>query len=147
MESAETSAGSTGETVQPQSVVSPPCLLDKHALREQVRELATVSGDLEMLTRQLARPHSTIQVGLLHDRMEQLTRKQRGLVRDIAAQCPEAAMRTRFEGLDKRLESLRAQVQETRDPAELERFRGEIDPLVDEWAQVFESLVVFTLQG
>lgn len=121
--------------------------VDKQALREKVRELSTVSGDLEMLTRQLARPHSTVQVGLLHDRMDQLTRKQRGLVQDIAQQCPEEGMRTRFEGLDKRLQSLRAQVQETRDAAELERYRTEIDPLVDEWAKAFEGLVVFTLQG
>lgn len=147
MDSAETPVRSTGDVLAPEGDGGAYPPIDKQALREKVRELATVSGDLEMLTRQLARPHSTVQVGLLHDRMDQLTRKQRGLVSDIAQQCPEAIMRTRFEGLDKRLQALRAQVQETRDAAELERYRTEIDPLVDEWAKAFEGLVVFTLQG
>jgi hypothetical protein len=121
--------------------------VDKNALREKVRELSTVSGDLEMLTRQLARPHSTVQVGLLHERMDQLTKKQRTLVLDIARTCPDDAMQARFDGLDRRLEALRAEVQETRDGAELERYRAEIDPLVDEWARLFQDMVVVTLQS
>ncbi|NDD27563.1 MAG: hypothetical protein EB084_04775 [Proteobacteria bacterium] len=141
MEAPDTSPTAAGAAPS----ASPP--VDKNALREKVRELATVSGDLEMLTRQLARPQSTVQVNLLHERMEQLTRQQRSLVQHIAAQCPDAERRTQFEGLDKRLQSLRAEVQETRDPAVLEQHRAEIDPLVDAWARVFEDMVVHTLQG
>lgn len=147
MESADTQPDSADEVPGDAPPTASAPAVDKAALREKVRDLATVSGDLEMLTRQLAHPHSTVQVGLLHERMDQLTKNQRKLVQDIASQCPDADRRSRFEALDRRLESLRAEVQETRDASELERYRAEIDPLVDEWARVFEGLVVHTLQS
>lgn len=156
MESVPSQAGSVADA-QPAAADDPPgavesaegpaAPIDRQALREKVRELATISGDVEMLTRQLARPHSTVQVGLLRERMDQLMRTQRQLVLHIAGQCPDPALRAGFEQLDARLESLRSQVQDTRDSAELDRFRTEIDPLVDEWARVFQELVVFTLQA
>lgn len=141
----ETPADTAEVPIEETPVASVPPV-DKEAIRERVRELATVSGDVDLVTRQLARPLSTMQVGLLNDRLEQLTRRQQTLVAELAAECADAAMRTRFAELDGRLVTLRKTVQETRDAAELERCRAEIDPLVDEWAQLFQDIVIYILQ-
>ena len=121
--------------------------LTREMLRGKVRDLSTISGDLEMLTRQLASPHSSVQVGLLHERMEQLTAQQRRLVKEIAGQCALLEVTARFEALDTRIEALRTRVQGSRDPEELEQLRVEIDPLVDEWAQLFQEIVLTALQS
>lgn len=121
--------------------------IGKDALREKIHELATISGDLELLTRQLSRPQSNMQVSLLRERMEQLTQTQRSLVLGITVHCPDEAMRARFDQLDRGLEAMRSDLQQTNDNAEVERIRQQIDGLVDEWGQAFQDMVVFTLKS
>lgn len=132
-------------TPAPGADAQPP--YSKEALRDKVRELATVSADIEMLTRQLAHPHSTVQVGFLKGRMDELIEIQRAMVVDIVSRCPRTTTRSRFEALDDRLQSLRSAVRDSRDATRLEEIRQQIDPLVDEWAQVFQDLVTLALKA
>lgn len=121
--------------------------MTREALKEKVRELANLSRDLENLTRQMSGATSTIQVTLLKERMDQLTVGQRKLVEEIAECCPFPDLKSRFDDLDMRLESVRRQVKDCKESDVLETLRQEIDPLVEQWAEVFQQLVVATLQS
>ena len=119
--------------------------MESSPFREKVRELSTVSRDIELLTRQVGAAQFTMQVGFLNDRIEALTVQQRKLVVEIAAQCTDEALRSEFEDLDRRLESVRAQVKDCKAPERLEELRETIEPLVERWADLFQRLVVATL--
>ena len=117
----------------------------REAIREKVRELSNLSRELEQLTKQMSAAQSTLQVGFLKDRVDQLTTVQNRLVKEITHDCPDSPVRSRFEELDRRLQAVRGEVQEAKKADELKRLREEIEPLVDEWAQVFQELVVGVL--
>ncbi len=119
----------------------------REAIKEKVRELANLSRDLEVLTRQLGAASSTVQVGFLKERVDQLTATQRKLIGEIAVCCPDLELKAEFEGLDTRLETVRQLVKDCKDGEELETLRQEIDPLVERWADTFQRLVVATVQG
>lgn len=117
----------------------------REAIREKVGELSSLSRELEQLTKQMSAAQSTLQVGFLKERVDQLTTVQNRLVKEIAQECPESALKSKFDGLDRRLRAVRTEVQEAKKADDLKRLREEIDPLVDEWAQVFQELVVGVL--
>jgi len=118
---------------------------NREAIKDKVRELANLSRDLENLTRQMGAAVSTVQVGFLQERVDQLSATQRKLIEEIAASCPDAELQTRFSGLDRRLESVRKQVKESKKADELEQLKAEIDPLVEQWAELFQELVIVTI--
>ncbi|MBM3465114.1 MAG: hypothetical protein FJX76_23690 [Armatimonadetes bacterium] len=119
----------------------------RDAIREKVRELATISLDLTNLTRQMGAAVSTVQVGFLKDRVDSLTAQQRRLIGEIAASCPDPELKATFDGVDRRLETMREQVKDCKESDELETLRAEIDPLVDQWAELFQQLVIVTISA
>lgn len=124
------------------SSTTPP---NQGPLREKVRELSSVSRDIELLTRQVAAAQSTMQVGFLNERIDALTVDQRRLVEEVTALCPESETKTGFLVLDEKLESVRRQVKECKSTTRLEELRVEIDPIVEEWAAVFQQVVTDAL--
>ncbi len=117
-------------------------------LRQKVAELSTVSKDVERLTRQLSGATNISQVGMLKERIDSLSGTQRRLVMDIVELCAAVPdLQQKFLQLDRQLESVRQQVNDASQMDELERLRAQIDPLVSEWAESFQELVMRTLQG
>jgi predicted nucleic acid-binding Zn-ribbon protein len=107
-----------------------------------------VSKDVERLTRQLSGATNISQVGMLKERIDSLSGTQRRLVMDIVELCAAVPdLQQKFLQLDRQLESVRQQVNDASQMDELERLRAQIDPLVSEWAESFQELVMRTLQG
>lgn len=110
-------------------------------IKEELKNLAEVSRDLDRHTKLARSATHPIQAQQVRKRIDELTVKQTGLMNQLVERHPNMITKQKFEKLSKELDQLRIDIRACEDKEELAKLDAQIEETVNKWVHQFQVIV------
>lgn len=110
-------------------------------IREQLKELAEVSLDLDRHSQMSKTANHPVQVQQMRMRIDELTAKQSSLMEALVSQHPDAERKANFHKLQSQVDALKDEIRGCEEKDRLVDLEAQIEKTVDSWIHAFQVIV------